>query len=125
MEKSLVDILWVLMAAFLVFMMQAGFLCLETGLTRTKNAINVAIKNVMEFGLSVILYWIFGFAIMFGLTKGGWFGSTHFFTPIGQGNAWLSTFFIYQVMFCATAATDNNDNATVKILVFILFWFLL
>jgi len=103
--KLLIDILWVLIAAGLVFMMQGGFLCLESGLTRSKNSINVAIKNLADFGVAVVLYWIFGFALMFGITKGGWLGTTHFFTNIGQGGAWLSTFFLFQVMFCATAAT--------------------
>jgi len=105
MGKSTSDILWVLISAGLVFMMQAGFLCLEAGLTRTKNAINVAMKNLSDFGITVFLYWLFGFALMFGATKGGWIGSTHFFTPVGQGSAWLATFFLFHVMFCGTAVT--------------------
>jgi len=104
-EKQLIDILWVLIAAGFVFMMQGGFLCLESGLTRSKNSINVAIKNLADFGIAVVLYWIFGFALMFGITNGGWVGTTHFYPNIGQGEAWLATFFLFQVMFCATAAT--------------------
>jgi len=104
-EKQLIDILWVLIAAGFVFMMQGGFLCLESGLTRSKNSINVAIKNLADFGIAIVLYWIFGFALMFGITKGGWVGTTHFLPNIGQGGAWLATFFLFQVMFCATAAT--------------------
>jgi len=104
-EKQLIDILWVLIAAGLVFMMQGGFLCLESGLTRSKNSINVAIKNLTDFGIAVVLYWIFGFALMFGITNGGWVGATHFLPNIGQGGAWVATFFLFQVMFCATAAT--------------------
>lgn len=105
MDKTPIDILWVLIAAALVFMMQGGFLCLESGLTRSKNSINVAIKNLTDFGVAVILYWIFGFALMFGVTKSGFVGTTHFFAEVGLGGAWLSTFFLFQVMFCATAAT--------------------
>ena len=105
MDKPLIDILWVLVSAGLVFVMQPGFLALEAGLTRSKNSINVAVKNIADFGIATILYWIFGFALMFGLTKGGWIGSTSFLAPIGQGEAWLSTFFLYQLMFCATAVT--------------------
>lgn len=104
-EKSLVDILWVLISAGLIFIMQAGFLCLESGLTRTKNAINVAIKNLMDFGISVITYWMFGFALMFGATKGGWIGTTHFIPSLGSGEVWVASFFIFQAMFCATAST--------------------
>jgi len=104
-EKHLIDILWVIIAAGLVFMMQGGFLCLESGLTRSKNSINVAIKNLTDFGIAVVLYWIFGFALMFGITNDGWVGTTHFLPNIGQGEAWLATFFLFQVMFCATAAT--------------------
>ena len=53
-------------------MMQAGFLCLETGLTRSKNSINVAMKNITDVGVAVLLYWMFGFALMFGWSQGGW-----------------------------------------------------
>ncbi len=87
-------------------MMQAGFLCLESGLTRNKNATNVAIKNVADFGVAVALFWAFGFALMFGISAGGWVGSSHFLTNVGHGaEAWLAAFFLFQVMFCATAAT--------------------
>ncbi len=104
-EKSLIDILWVLLSAGLVLLMQAGFLCLEAGMTRSKNSINVAIKNLADFGIAVVLFWAFGFALMFGATKGGWIGWSHFFTPVGQDRAWLATFFLFQVMFCGTAVT--------------------
>ena len=82
MDKPIIDILWVLLCAGLVLMMQAGFLCLEAGLTRTKNAINVAVKNLTDFGVAVVLFWAFGFALMFGATKGGWIGSSHFFSGL-------------------------------------------
>ncbi len=104
-EKSLIDILWVVLSAGLVLLMQAGFLCLEAGMTRSKNAINVAIKNLADFGIAVVLFWAFGFALMFGATKGGWIGWSQFFTPVGQDRAWLATFFLFQVMFCGTAVT--------------------
>ena len=66
MEKTAIDILWVLLGAALVFLMQAGFLCLETGLTRSKNNINVAIKNLADFAVTTLLFWLVGFAFMFG-----------------------------------------------------------
>ena len=98
-EKSALDILWVIVAGGLVFMMQAGFLCLETGLTRAKNSINVAMKNITDIGVAVLLYWMFGFALMFGWSQGGWYGSTQFFTRVGGEDQWLSAFFFFQAMF--------------------------
>jgi ammonium transporter, Amt family len=56
MEKSMLDIAWMLFATALVFIMQAGFMCLESGLTQTKNSINVAIKNLTDFSISVALF---------------------------------------------------------------------
>ena len=66
MEKTTFDIFWVVLCSGLVFLMQAGFLCLEAGLTRSKNNINVAVKNLADFSVTTILFWLFGFAIMFG-----------------------------------------------------------
>lgn len=111
MEKSLSDVLWVTVSAALVFMMQGGFLCLEAGLTRSKNSINVAIKNLTDFGISFLLYWAFGFAVMFGATANGWFGTTHFFVSVYKEQMWLSTFFLFQAMFCGTAVTIVSGGA--------------
>jgi len=106
MDLTHLDFLWILLCAGLVFMMQAGFLCLESGLTRSKNAINVALKNVTDFALAVALFWAVGFALMFGPSAAGWIGSSGFFLPMGAGSdAWLSAYFLFQAMFCATAAT--------------------
>ncbi|MFQ5713816.1 MAG: ammonium transporter [Candidatus Scalinduaceae bacterium] len=104
MDKSLVDVFWVLICAGLVFLMQAGFTCMESGLTRSKNSINVAIKNITDFGISTILFWAFGFALMFGTSHGAWIGSTGFFLPLDEGT-WPTTFFLFELMFCATAVT--------------------
>ena len=57
---SNIDTLWVIDCAILVFIMQAGFMCMETGLSRHKNSINVALKNAADFGVSVVIFWIFG-----------------------------------------------------------------
>ena len=70
-----IDALWVLLCAALVYIMQAGFMCLEAGMTREKNNINVAIKNMCDFGISVVVFWAFGFAIMFGASQAGFFGT--------------------------------------------------
>jgi Amt family ammonium transporter len=105
-DSQPIDILWVLLCAGLVFVMQAGFLCLESGLTRNKNSINVAAKNVSDFAIASLLYWLLGFGLMFGPSAGGWIG-THLFGAFDQigHQPRLLTFVLFQVMFCATAAT--------------------
>jgi Amt family ammonium transporter len=84
--------------------MQAGFLCLESGLVRSKNSINVAAKNITDFTISCAIFWLVGFGLMFGQTMTGWFGSDQFLFA-GTDSASLITFFIFQMMFCGTAAT--------------------
>lgn len=104
MEKSIIDIMWIVNAAILVFFMQAGFAALESGLTRSKNSINVAIKNITDFLIAVILFWAFGYGLMFGTSLGGYIGASAF--PFESfGAAYPSAFFLFQVMFCATTAT--------------------
>jgi Amt family ammonium transporter len=76
-QQSL-DVLWIIICSALVFLMQAGFLCLESGLTRRKNSVNVAIKNLADFCLTTVVFWVVGFGLMFGATQGGWFGTTEF-----------------------------------------------
>ena len=105
LDSSLIDTLWVLWAAALVFVMQAGFLCLEAGTTRTKNAINVAMKNVADFAIAVSVFWLIGFGIMFGDSLGGVVGTTLFGWQLDASASWVITVFIFQAMFCATAAT--------------------
>ncbi len=104
MDTVLTDDFWVLICAGLVFLMQAGFTCLESGLTRSKNSINVAIKNITDFGISTILFWSFGFALMFGASNNGWIGSSQFFLSLDDGSR-TSTFFLFEIMFCATTVT--------------------
>ena len=98
------DILWILCAAMLVFVMQAGFLCLESGLVRSKNSINVAAKNISDFTVSSTIFWAVGFAVMFGDSYGGIIGTNNFF--FGENaSPLLITTFLFQMMFCGTAAT--------------------
>jgi len=99
------DNLWIIVSAALVFLMQGGFLCLETGLTRSKNNINVALKNLIDFGITTILFWAFGFAVMFGATSGGLFGTDRFIPEFSADNVDTIVFLIFQVMFCGTAVT--------------------
>lgn len=104
-HNQLTDQLWVLFASALVLFMQAGFLCVESGLTRSKNSINVAIKNVTDFGIATIAFWLLGFGLMFGASYSGIIGTNRFFTVFNGGDGWISTFFIFQLMFCGTAST--------------------
>jgi len=102
-----IDLLWMLICAILVFMMQAGFMCLESGIIRNKNNINVALKNVSDFGISIVCFWAIGYGVMFGVSKSGFMGSNDFFfDPSGTATSGQAmTFFIFQSMFCATAAS--------------------
>jgi len=103
MEKSTLDIMWIVIAASLVFFMQAGFAFVESGFTRSKNSINVAIKNLTDLGISLLVYWGIGFALMFGATKAGLFGASHIAPSLDA--TWLAVFFLFQAMFCSTSAT--------------------
>ncbi len=98
---------WTLVAAALVFFMQAGFAMVETGFTRAKNAINILMKNLMDFSVGSIVFWAVGFGLMFGTATTGWFGTDGFFlsdfTP--DGDPWVLAFWMFQVVFAATAAT--------------------
>ena len=100
---SNIDTLWVIDCAILVFIMQAGFMCMETGLSRHKNSINVALKNAADFGVSVVIFWIFGFGLMFGTSYNGFFGTDLFFFKTEKAE--YMTYFVFQAMFVATAAT--------------------
>ncbi len=100
------DTIWVLIGAFLVFSMQPGFAMVETGFTRAKNAGNIVMKNVMDISLGSIVFWVIGFGLMFGENIGGIVGMPDFFVTGDYGGSYPSSaFFIFQTMFCATAAT--------------------
>ena len=101
---SLIDQVWVLLCAALVFMMQAGFMCVEAGVTRTKNNISVAIKNISDLSLSILMFWLLGYGVMYGDSLGGILGTSSFaFQSLGSGEDYVH--FIFQAMFCGTAAT--------------------
>jgi len=104
LTKELLDIVWILICTGLVMLMQAGFCCLESGLVRAKNSINVAIKNLADFCVSSGIFWIFGFAIMFGTSYKGFLGTSGFFFG-GDIRTWLIAFFLFQLVFCGTATT--------------------
>ena len=108
-----IDTLWVINCAILVFIMQAGFMCMESGLSRHKNSINVALKNAADFGVSVVMFWTLGFGLMFGKSFNGFIGTDLFFfsTNISQ----YQTYFVFQAMFVATAATIISGLSLIHI----------
>lgn len=99
--------LWTLIAAFMVFFMQAGFAMVESGFTRAKNAVNIMMKNLMDFSIGSLAFWAIGFGLMFGKSMNGFFGTTGFFLSdfTGEGSEWTLAFWMFQVVFAATAAT--------------------
>jgi len=97
--------MWVLIGALLVFFMQAGFAMVEAGFTRAKNAGNIIMKNLMDFSLGTIVYWLIGFGIMFA-GSGALIGGLDFFIRGNYDTTFPTyTFVIFQTVFCATAAT--------------------
>ncbi|HHP7234452.1 MAG TPA: ammonium transporter [Desulfobacterales bacterium] len=105
--QSHADYLWTLIAAALVFFMQAGFAMVEAGFTRAKNAINIMMKNLMDFSMGTLAFWAVGFGLMFGVSSTGWFGTSGFFLSDFSldGDPWVLAFWMFQVVFAATAAT--------------------
>lgn len=104
-----INVVWTLIAAFLVFFMQAGFAMVETGFTRAKNAGNIVMKNMYDFAVGSIVFFILGFGLMFGDSIGGFFGGSKFFlsnaNPGNPDGLWQYTFWLFQCVFAATAAT--------------------
>ena len=101
-----VDTLWILLAAFLVFFMQAGFGMVEAGFIRAKNTCNILTKNFLDFCMASLGFFIFGYAIMFGegnnfLGLQGWF----LVNAESGANVPLYAFWLFQAAFCGAAAT--------------------
>ena len=103
-EPNLVNAVWLVAAAALVLLMQGGFCCLESGLARAKNSINVAIKDLVGFCIASIAFWAVGFGLMFGDSWKGLVG-TDLFALGGGAGAWLIAFLLFQIMVCGAATT--------------------
>jgi len=109
--QASVDVVWLLIAAFLVFFMQAGFAMVETGLTRAKNAGNIIMKNLMDFSVGSLIFFCVGYGIMFGADFKGLIGTSAFFlsgadaVPVEGFVGNTPAFVLFQTVFCATAAT--------------------
>lgn len=104
-----IDTMWVLIATCLVFFMQAGFAMVETGFTRAKNSGNIIMKNFMDFSVGSLIFWLFGFGLMFNSDLLGFVGKINLFSNGTYEHLGLSipieAFIIFQTVFCATAAT--------------------
>jgi Amt family ammonium transporter len=104
-----IDTVWILLAAVLVFFMQAGFAMVETGFTRAKNAVNIGMKNLMDYCVGTLAFWAVGFGFMFGADRFGLFGGSGFFlsgaNPVTAEGLRTFAFWMFQVVFAATAAT--------------------
>lgn len=95
---------WIIVAAAMVFLMQAGFTAFEAGMVRAKNSINVSIKNFVDISFAIIVYFIVGYALMFGVDSGGFMGVDGFLMS-GYNKPDDYAFFIFQAVFAGTAAT--------------------
>ena len=109
--QVLLNIVWTMVGAFLVYFMQAGFAMVETGFTRAKNSGNILMKNMMDFVLGSLFFFIVGFALMFGGSN-AFIGTSGFFNPKALADADgmfnglpIGVFMIFQTVFCATSAT--------------------
>lgn len=103
-----ISTVWVLLGAFLVFLMHLGFAMVESGFTRAKNTVNILLKNVVTVLIGVITYYLVGFALMFGESQGGFVGGSYFM--LGNASQFdagvpVMAFWVFQAMFAATCAT--------------------
>ncbi len=119
------DTVWVMIAGFLVMWMQAGFALVETGLTRAKNAVNICMKNLLDYSFGTLAFWAVGFGLMFS-TGNDFIGDSGFFlneemvtvtaddgttseesnfAPLSWTAVPLESKFFFQLVFAATAAT--------------------
>lgn len=102
-DANILSLIWIAICAILVLFMQAGFLMLEAGMVRSKNTINVVLKNFSDIGLGTLGFWVFGFGLMYGTNSSGWLGTSGFFPSYDSSGDTLNL--LYQMMFAATAAT--------------------
>ena len=103
---SAINTLWIMFAIVLIFMMQAGFTMLETGFTRSKNAGNIAMKNLIDFVAGSLAFWVIGFGIMHNTSLGGVIGKLDIFSRGNYADTYPgAAYIVFQMMFCATSAT--------------------
>ena len=109
MPQSAGNTLWTMVGAMLVMFMQPGFALVECGLTRAKNAVNIIMKNYVDFAVGSIVFLLVGFGFMFGESISGYIGFSDFglsgTDATSSDGQWKLTFWFFQSVFCATAAT--------------------
>jgi len=97
--------LWMLLSGILVFFMQAGFTLVESGMTRSKNAVNIAMKNLLDICVGSLTYWLVGYSLMYGDTTNGWF----FWSGLFQGEG--ADLFFQTMFVCATVSIVSGAVA--------------
>lgn len=117
------DVVWLVVAACMVFFMQVGFTALETGLVQAKNAINISIKNIVVFIIASVAYFLAGFGLMFGDSKAGLVGASHFcFMDVDKVPLGFA-FAFFQVVFAGTAATIFTGAMAERTRTFVHIWY--
>ncbi|WP_339215871.1 ammonium transporter [Ornithinibacillus sp. FSL M8-0202] len=106
-----INLVWVMLGAFLVFFMHAGFAMVESGFTRSKNTLNILMKNFLTISVSAILFFVVGYGLMFGSTFGSIVGSDGFLLSGVEDIG----FFVFQAMFIATCATIMSGAVAERI----------
>ncbi len=101
--QTALTVVWLVICGGIVFLMHAGFSLVEIGLTRVKNTANILMKNFMTVCLGIVVYWIIGWALMYGADYAGIIGSDQFFMSGADNAVWTSWWF--QMVFAATGAT--------------------
>jgi Amt family ammonium transporter len=99
--------MWLLITAFMVFFMQAGFALVEAGFTRSKNTVNILMKNLMDFAIAALVFWAIGWGFAYGTSAGGFIGTDQFFlgNATEAGSVPTLASWLFQVVFAGTAAT--------------------
>ncbi len=101
-----IDTVWILVTAVLVMFMQPGFALVEAGFTRSKNTVNILMKNLMDFSIGSIIFWFIGYTIMYGEDVGGFIGKVSLLYNSNEINGVPDlASLMFQTVFAATAAT--------------------
>ena len=106
------NVLWIAICAALVFFMQAGFAMLESGMVRSKNSINVIMKNYTDTCFGALVFWVVGYGLMFGTNLSGWYGTDTF--CLSDGTPWDYSVLVFQMMFAATAVSYTHLTLPTK-----------
>lgn len=120
LDKTHLNRFWMLLSALLVFFMQAGFKVYEVGLVRMRDRNSVGIKNLLDWIIVSLVFYLVGFGLMFGESSNGWLGMSFFGAEgIEESNNELGyEFFLFQIAFAATAATIVSGALAVRTMLF-------